>query len=76
MTSGTLFLSTPVPHDQLTGVRILARASLDLPLALLQPTALTPASPYLAADALKVGSAGGKQMRSRNNLLRGARRGV
>ena len=74
--SGTLFLSTPVPHDQLTGVKIIARASLDLPLALLQPTALTPASPYLAADALKGGSAGGKQMKSRNNLLRGARRGV
>ena len=69
--SGTLFLSTPVPPAQLVGVNVLARASLDAPVALLQPTALTPASPFLAADALKTGGAGGKNMRSRHNLVRG-----
>ena len=70
--SGMLFLSTPVPHADLARVRVLARAALDPPLALLQPTTLTAASPYLAADALTAHGAGGKQMRSRNNLLRGA----
>lgn len=67
--SGMLFVSTPVPAAQLATVTVLVRSSLDLPIALLQPTALTPASPFLAADALRAG--GGDQMRSRNNLLRG-----
>ena len=66
--SGTLFLSTPVEHAQLAGVNVLARCALEVPLALLQPTALTSASPYLAADVLTAVGAGGKQMRSRNNL--------
>ena len=36
---------------------------LDVPLALLMPTSLTPASPFLAAD--KLTAAGGKRMKSR-----------
>ena len=69
--SGLLFLSTPVPAESLVGVDVLARSSLEVPLALLQPTAITPASPFLSADTLRSGTPGGQRMRSRNNLVRG-----
>ena len=69
--SGMLFLSTPVPEAVLASVRVLVRSSLDLPLALLQPTTLTAASPYLAAEALRV--AGAERMKSRGNIARGPR---
>ena len=69
--SSILFLSTPVPVEQLVGVTALARSTLDVPLALLQPTVLTPPSPFLSMDALA--GAGGQRMRSRNNLVRGPR---
>ena len=67
--SGTLFISTPVPLEQLHGVSVLARTSLELPLSLLQPTVLTDPSPYLYDDCLK--GVGGQQQRSRNNIVRG-----
>ena len=54
--SSILFLSTPVPAEQLVGVTALA---LDLDVRwLLQPTVLTPPSPFPSMDALaaRVGS--------------------
>lgn len=66
--SGLLFLSTPVPPERLAGVTVLVRSSIELPLAILQPTTLTPISPFLAEDALR--AAGSEQMRSRNNIIR------
>ena len=69
--SGYLFLSTPVAAPLLTDVCVLARVSMEVPLALLHPTALTQASPYLAFDVLKTPGAGAQRMRSRNNLVRG-----
>ena len=46
------------------------RAALEVPLALFQPTALTGASPFLVADALKAAGTGGERMKSRNNIGR------
>ena len=46
------------------------RAALEVPLALFQPTALTGASTFLVADALKVAGTGGERMKSRNNIGR------
>ena len=68
--SGLLFIVTPVPHEKLEGVCVFARAMVDLPIAMLQPTALTNPSPYLG-DGLEDASPGGKRMQSRNNLERG-----
>ena len=65
-----LFISTPVAADDLGGVDVICRTSLELPVALLQPTSVTPPSPYLAAGVLR--AAGGGRMRSRNNIQRGA----
>lgn len=69
--SATLFVSTPTAPEQLCRVDTLVRSSLELPIALLQPTALTKASPFLASGVVRAG--GSQQMRSRNNILRGAR---
>eukprot|EP00900_Chrysochromulina_parva_P000888 jgi/Chrpa1/107/Chrysochromulina_OHIO_Genome00012724-RA len=68
--NGLIFLSTPAPPEQLARVRVLVRAALEVPLALFQPTALTGASPFLVADALKAAGTGGERMKSRNNIGR------
>ena len=68
--TGTLFILTPALPARLARVTALARSTLEVPLALLQPTCLTSASPFLADGALRAGT-GGQRMRSRNNLLRG-----
>jgi len=68
--SESLLLVTPVPPAALARAAVLLRGSLELPVALLQPTPLTPASPYLGANALRGAGAGNKQMRSRNNIKR------
>ena len=65
---GLLYLSTPEPPERLLRVNALLRGALELPLAMLLPTSLTAASPYLTTEALK--GAGAAAQRSRNNLVR------
>ena len=65
---GLLYLATPEPPERLLRVDVLLRGALELPLALLLPTTLTAASPYLTTDALK--GAGAAAQKSRNNLAR------
>ncbi len=67
---GLLYLVTPEPPERLAGVNVLLRGAIELPLAMLLPTALTAASPYLTTEALK--GAGAAAQRSRNNILRQA----
>jgi len=68
-----LYVLTPIDDGALATVDTILRGSLELPLALMQPTALTAPSPYLAAGALRAAGAGAGAMRSRNNLVRGGR---
>ena len=65
---GLLYLATPEPPERLVHVNVLLRGALELPLAMLLPTTLTAASPYLTTDALK--GAGSAAQKSRNNLVR------
>ena len=65
---GILFLDTPEPPARLARVNVLLRGSLELPMAMLLPTDLTAASPYLTTEGLKGAGAGAQ--RSRNNLNR------
>ena len=65
---GLLYLDSPEPPARLARVNVLLRGSLELPLAMLLPTTLTAASPYLTTDALK--GAGSAAQKSRNNLVR------
>ena len=64
-----LYVLTPIEPEVLARVRVLLRGSLELPVALLQPTAVTGASPYLGVGAIK--SSGAAAMKSRNNIVRG-----
>jgi len=68
--SGTLLLVTPIPPEQLRLVTRLLRGSIDLPVALLQPTRETAASDYLSVGALRGAGAATKEMKSRNNIVR------
>ena len=65
---GLLYLDSPEPPARLARVNVLLRGSLELPLAMLLPTDLTAASPYLTTEGLK--GAGAAAQRSRNNLNR------
>lgn len=67
--AGTLYLLSPTPVERLINVRCLAVGALELPMALLLPTAYTRPSPYLTPHALR--SAGSTSMHSRNNIVRG-----
>ena len=67
---GTLFLLTPVPPRVLGAVDTLLRGSIEVPIAMLQSTVITDASPYLTTLALR--GAGANAMRSRHNIVRPA----
>ncbi len=65
---GLLYLDSPEPPARLSRANVLLRGSLEMPLAMLLPTDLTAASPYLTTEGLK--GAGAAAQRSRNNLNR------
>ena len=65
---GLLYLDSPEPPARLARANVLLRGSLEMPLAMLLPTDLTAASPYLTTEGLK--GAGAAAQRSRNNLNR------
>jgi polynucleotide 5'-kinase involved in rRNA processing len=67
---GDLFVLTPVPQRLLSTVNTLLRGNIEVPIAMLQPTVLTDASPYLTTQALR--AAGANTMKSRNNIIRPA----
>ena len=67
--TGMLYLATPTAPERLLHVQCLAISSLDIPIALLLPTAFTGPSPYLTPNVLR--SSGGASMHSRNNIVRG-----
>ncbi|KAL1495969.1 hypothetical protein AB1Y20_014610 [Prymnesium parvum] len=66
--AGLLYLLTPVAEERMVGIDALALGALELPVAMLLPTACTGPSPYITADALR--SAGAGAMQSRNNIVR------
>ena len=61
-------LGPPEPPERLLRVNALLRGALELPLAMLLPTTLTAASPYLTTEAFK--GVGTSEQKSRNNLIR------
>ena len=68
--AGLVFVHTPVPFDRQLRVSFSVSTGLPMPRPLLMPTAITPPSPHLAADAVHSGGAGAKNMQSRHNIVR------
>eukprot|EP00966_Prymnesium_polylepis_P102581 2376371-Prymnesium_polylepis.1 len=66
--SGMLYVLTPARHERVARVDALALGALELPMAMLLPTAYTGPSPYVTAEAVR--SAGAAAMHSRNNIVR------